>query len=289
MKLHLMDGTYELFRAFFGAPPRSSPAGQEVGATYGIVASTLALLSERGVTHLGAAFDTVIESFRNDVFPAYKTGAGIDESLLAQFPLAERAMRAIGVTVWSMIEFEADDALATAAAKWAAEVEQVVVLTPDKDLAQCYGDPKIVGYDRRRQTFIDGAAVMAKFGVRPESIPDYLALVGDSADGLPGLPGWGAKSSSVVLERYRHLEEIPLDAARWDVKVRGAEKLGVTLRERMGDALLFRFLAQLRYDVPLQEDLADLEWKGVPRQPFLELCDELGFTQLRDRPHKWAD
>ncbi len=284
-----MDGTYELFRAFFGAPPRSSPAGQEVGATYGIVASTLALLSERGVTHLGAAFDTVIESFRNDVFPAYKTGAGIDESLLAQFPLAERAMRAIGVTVWSMIEFEADDALATAAAKWAAEVEQVVVLTPDKDLAQCYGDPKIVGYDRRRQTFIDGAAVMAKFGVRPESIPDYLALVGDSADGLPGLPGWGAKSSSVVLERYRHLEEIPLDAARWDVKVRGAEKLGVTLRERMGDALLFRFLAQLRYDVPLQEDLADLEWKGVPRQPFLELCDELGFTQLRDRPHKWAD
>ncbi len=289
MKLHLMDGTYELFRAFFGAPPRSSPAGQEVGATYGIVASTLALLSERGVTHLGAAFDTVIESFRNDVFPAYKTGAGIDESLLAQFPLAERAMRAIGVTVWSMVEFEADDALATAAAKWASEVEQVVVLTPDKDLAQCYGDPKIVGYDRRRQTFIDGAAVLAKFGVRPESIPDYLALVGDSADGLPGLPGWGAKSSSVVLERYRHLEEIPLDAARWDVKVRGAEKLGVTLRERMGDALLFRFLAQLRYDVPLQEDLADLEWKGVPRQPFLELCDELGFTQLRDRPHRWAD
>ena len=289
MQLHLMDGTYELFRAFFGAPPRSSPSGQEVGATYGIIASTLALLSEPGVTHLGAAFDTVIESFRNDVFPGYKTGVGIDESLLAQFALAERAMRAIGVTVWSMVEFEADDALATAAAKWASAVEQVVVLTPDKDLAQCYGDPKIIGYDRRRQAFIDGPGVLDKFGVRPESIPDYLALVGDSADGLPGLPGWGAKSSSVVLERYRHLEEIPLDAARWDVNVRGAVKLGATLRERMGDALLYRFLAQLRYDVPLQGDLGDLEWKGVPRQGFLDLCDELGFAQLCDRPHRWAD
>lgn len=284
-----MDGTYELFRAFFGAPPRTSPSGQEVGATYGIVASTLALLSEQGVTHLGAAFDTVIESFRNDVFPDYKTGAGIDEQLLAQFPLAERAMRAIGVTVWSMVEFEADDALATAAARWAPDVDQVIVLTPDKDLAQCYGDPKVVGYDRRRQVIIDGPGVMEKFGVRPASIPDYLALVGDSADGLPGLPGWGAKSSSIVLERYRHLEEIPLDAGRWDVTVRGAGKLGVTLRERMGDALLYRFLAQLRYDVPLQEDLSDLEWQGVPRQAFTELCDELGFTQLRDRPHKWAD
>jgi 5'-3' exonuclease len=173
--------------------------------------------------------------------------------------------------------------------KWASDVEEVVVLTPDKDLAQCYGDPKVVGYDRRRQAFINGSAVMEKFGVRPESIPDYLALVGDSADGLPGLPGWGAKSSSVVLERYRHLEEIPLDPVRWDVKVRGAEKLGATLRRQMGDALLFRFLAQLRYDVPLEEDLDDLEWKGVPQQPFLELCDELGFTQLRDRPHRWAD
>lgn len=284
-----MDGTYELFRAFFGAPPRTSPSGQEVGATYGIVASTLALLSEQGVTHLGAAFDTVIESFRNDVFPDYKTGAGIDEQLLAQFPLAERAMRAIGVTVWSMVEFEADDALATAAARWAPDVDQVIVLTPDKDLAQCYGDPKVVGYDRRRQVIIDGPGVMEKFGVRPASIPDYLALVGDSADGLPGLPGWGAKSSSIVLERYRHLEEIPLDAGRWDVTVRGAGKLGVTLRERMGDALLYRFLAQLRYDVPLREDLSDLEWQGVPRQAFTELCDELGFTQLRDRPHKWAD
>lgn len=283
-----MDGTYELFRAHFGAPPRLSRTGQEVGATYGIMASTLSLLAEPGVTHVGAAFDTVIESYRNEVYPSYKSGEGIDEVLLSQFGLAERAMAAIGVTVWSMVEFEADDALATAAGRWSGEVEQVVVLTPDKDLAQCYGDPKVVGYDRRRQQFIDAAGVVAKFGVQPESIPDYLALVGDAADGLPGLPGWGAKSSSVILARYGHLEQIPLEAARWDVAVRGAEKLAVTLRTRMADALLYRFLAQLRLDVPLQETLADLEWKGVPRQPFFAFCDELGFDRLRDRPHRWA-
>ncbi len=284
-----MDGTYELFRSHFGAPPRTSPDGQEVGGTYGIIASTLALLSEQGVTHLAAAFDTVIESFRNEVYPLYKSGEGIDEVLLNQFPLAERAMDALGVTVWSMIEFEADDALATAAWRWVTDVDQVVVLTPDKDLAQCYGNPKIVGYDRRRQAFIDIDAVAEKFGVLPVSIPDYLALVGDAADGLPGLPGWGAKSSSVLLDRYVHLESIPLDVARWDVKVRGAEKLAATLRTQMGDALLFRFLAQLRPDVPLTEDLSDMEWQGAKREPFLELCDELGFDRLRDRPHKWAD
>jgi 5'-3' exonuclease len=289
MKLHVMDGTYELFRAHFGAPPRLSRTGQEVGATYGIMASTLSLLAEPGVTHVGAAFDTVIESYRNEVYPSYKSGEGIDEVLLSQFGLAERAMSAIGVTVWSMVEFEADDALATAAGRWSGEVEQVVVLTPDKDLAQCYGDPKVVGYDRRRQQFIDAAGVVTKFGVQPESIPDYLALVGDAADGLPGLPGWGAKSSSVLLARYGHLEQIPLEAARWDVAVRGAEKLAVTLRTRMGDALLYRFLAQLRLDVPLHETLTDLEWKGVPRQPFLDFCDELGFDRLRDRPYRWAD
>ena len=289
MKLHLMDATYELFRSHFGAPPRTSPTGQEVGATYGIVASTLSLLSEPGVTHLAAAFDTVVVSYRNEVYPEYKSGEGIDEVLLNQFALAERALRALGVTVWSMVEFEADDALAAAAVRWADDVEQVVVLTPDKDLAQCYGHPRIVGYDRRRQTFMDAAGVMEKFGVRPESIPDYLALVGDAADGLPGLKGWGAKSSSIVLERYGHLEAIPLDAARWDVTVRSAERLGETLKTKMGDALLYRFLAQLRVDVPLDEELEDLEWKGARRQPFQELCDELGFDRLRDRPHKWVD
>lgn len=289
MKLHLMDGTYELFRNHFGSPSRTDPSGKEVGGVYGIITSTLALLSEPGVTHLAAAFDTVIESFRNEVYPAYKTGEGIAGELLEQFPLAERAMDALGVTVWSMIEFEADDALATAAWRWVPEVDQVVVLTPDKDLAQCYGNPKIVGYDRRRRAFIDSAAVREKFGVLPVSIPDYLALVGDSADGLPGLSGWGAKSTATVLDRYVHLENIPLEDARWDVAVRGATKLAATLRTHMREALLFRFLAQLRPDVPLREDLPDLQWKGVRREPFLQLCDELGFSGLKNRPHRWAD
>jgi 5'-3' exonuclease len=188
-----------------------------------------------------------------------------------------------------MTEFEADDVLAAAAWRWVSDVDQVVVLTPDKDLAQCYGNPKIVGYDRRNKIFIDHDAVVEKFGVRPVSIPDYLALVGDTADGFPGLPGWGAKSSSIILDRYIHLESIPLDAARWDVKVRGAEKLAATLRTQMGDALLFRFLAQLRPDVPIDDELADLEWHGAHREQFTALCDELGFGGLRDRPHKWAD
>ena len=289
MKLHLLDGTYELFRAHFGSPSRVSPSGQEVGGVYGIIASTLALLGEPGVTHLAAAFDSVIESFRNEVFPGYKTGAGVDEVLLAQFPLAERALDALGVKVWSMVEFEADDALATAAWRWVSEVDQVVVLTPDKDLSQCYDNPKIVGYDRRNQIFIDYDAVVAKFGVRPESIPDYLALVGDSADGFPGLPGWGAKSAATLLDRYIHLESIPLEASRWDVVVRSAGKLATTLRTQMGDALLYRFLAQLRPDVPIADDLADLEWRGAHREAFVGMCDELGFGRLRDRPHRWAD
>lgn len=289
MKLHLLDGTYELFRAHFGAPPRSAPDGRPVGATYGIVASVLGLLAEPGVTHVAAAFDSVIESFRNDVYPGYKTGAGIDEDLSSQFPLAERALKAIGVTVWSMYDYEADDALATAAVRWADDVEQVVVMTPDKDLTQLYGHQKIVGYDRRKQQFIDEEGVAEKFGVRPESIPDYLALVGDSADGLPGVPGWGAKSTALVLARYGHIEGIPLDAAQWDVAVRGAANLVVTLRERMGEALLYRFLATLRTDVPLPDSLEALEWRGVPRERFLALCDELGFTQLRERPARWAD
>ena len=284
-----MDGTYELFRNHFGSPTRTSPAGQEVGGIYGMITSTLALLNEPGVTHLAAAFDTVIESFRNDVYPGYKTGEGIADELLDQFPIAERAMDALGVTVWSMVEFEADDALATAAWRWVPEVDQVVVLTPDKDLAQCYGNPKIVGYDRRKRAFIDTAAVQEKFGVLPASIPDYLALVGDSADAIPGLSGWGAKSTATVLDRYVHLENIPLDSARWDITVRSATKLAETLRTDMGDALLFRFLAQLRPDVPLEEDLPDVEWKGVRREPFLELCDELGFTGLKNRPNRWLD
>jgi 5'-3' exonuclease len=288
VKLHLIDGTYELFRSYFGSPKRTAPDGREVGATYGITASTLALLAEDGVTHVAAAFDSVIESFRNDVYPGYKTAAGIEEELLAQFPLAERALAAIGVTVWPMYEYETDDALATAATRWADEVEQVVVLTPDKDMAQLYGHPNVVGFNRREGRFLDRDGVVDKFGVAPESIPDYLALVGDSADGFPGLPGWGAKSSSTVLARHGHLEGIPLEVERWDVTVRGAAKLAATLREGMGEALLYRFLAQLRTDVPLAETLDDLEWQGVPHPAFEELCGELGFGRLADRPHRWA-
>jgi 5'-3' exonuclease len=289
VKLYLIDGTYELFRAFFGAPPRSAPDGREVGAVEAMTGSILGLLSEPGVTHIAAAFDSVIESFRNDVFPGYKTGEGIDEHLLEQFPLAERAMKAIGVAVWSLYDYEADDGLATGARRWVGDVDQAVVMSPDKDLAQLYGDPKIVGYDRRKGAFIDRDAVVEKFGVEPESIPDWLGLVGDAADRLPGLPGWGAKSSATVLARYGHLEHIPLDASLWDVKVRSAASLAATLRERIGDALLYRFLAQLRTDVPLPDSLGDLEWRGVPRERFEALCSELGFTRLRERPHRWAE
>lgn len=289
MRLYLIDGTYELFRNHFGGgPTRTAPNGREVSATYGLIGSTLALLSDPEVTHVAASFDSVVESFRNDVYTGYKTGEGIDEVLLDQFSLAERAMRALGVTVWSMYEYEADDGLASGAVRWVDQVEQVVIMSPDKDMAQLYGDPRIVGYDRRRGVFIDREAVVEKFGVEPSSIPDWLALVGDAADGLPGLPGWGAKSSATILARYRHLEEIPLDASRWDVKVRGAEKLAATLRAQMGDALLFRYLAQLRTDVPLAESLADLEWRGVPRGRYEAFCDELGFERLKERPTRWA-
>ena len=288
MKLHVIDGTYELFRAYFGVPKRRSPDGVEVGATYGITAFTLGLLAERGVTHVAAAFDSVIESFRNDVFPGYKTSAGIEEELLNQFPLAEHALRSLGVTVWSMYEYETDDALATAATRWVDDVEQVVVLTPDKDMSQLYGHPKVVGYNTRTKQFMDRAAVVEKFGVEPESIPDYLALVGDTADGLPGLRGWGEKSSSAVLARYGHLENIPLESERWDVEVRGSDKLAARLREGIGHALLYRFLAQLRRDVPLAESLEDLEWQGVPREEFREFCELFGFNQLADRPKRWA-
>jgi 5'-3' exonuclease len=252
------------------------------------MASTLALLGQPDVTHLGAAFDTIIESFRNDIYPGYKTSAGMDPELLAQFPLAEEGMRAIGVVVWSMFEFETDDALATAAHRWADHVDQVVVLTPDKDMAQLYGHPRVVGYERRNQKEVDEPQVIEKFGVVPESIPDYLALVGDSADGYPGLPGWGAKSAGAVLARYGRLEDIPLEASRWDVPVRGAGKLAATLRHQIGDALLYRFLATLRRDVPLSESLEDLEWRGVPPEPFEAFCTLHGFESLADRVPHWA-
>ncbi len=287
MLLHLLDGTYELFRAYFGRPPRSAPDGRPVGAVHGLLESTLGLLREPNVTHLGVATDTVIESFRNDLFDGYKSGEGIEPEILAQFALAEQALEAIGVRVWRMREFEADDALATAAARWVEDVDQVVIASPDKDMAQCVTTDRVVMLDRRREIVLDEEGVIEKFGVRPASIPDYLALVGDTADGIPGIPAWGAKSASQVLFEYDHVAAIPDDETEWTIKVRGAARLAANLRERRQEVELYRTLATLRVDAPLPDDLDDLRWEGADRDAFEGLCDELGFTSLRTRPHRW--
>ena len=290
MRVHLLDGTYELFRSHYGRRDTViGPDGADLKATLGIVESTLALLREPDVTHLGASFDTVIESFRNVMFPAYKSSAGMDPDLLAQFPIAEIALEAIGVVVWRNIEFEADDAIATAAIRWVEDVEQVVIATPDKDLNQLVIGERIVTYNRREQKILDEAAVVEKFGIHPESIPDYLALVGDTADGVPGLPGWGAKSAATVLSRYPRLELIPESAADWEVTVRSADKLADVLRENQEAVHLFRELTTLRLDVPIEESLADLEWMGVPRARFEDFCATVGFDPGSIRVHRWAD
>lgn len=289
MNLHLLDGTYELFRAHFGRKDTIiSSAGDDIRATIGVVDSTLQLLREPGVTHLAASFDTVIESFRNIMFPAYKSSAGMDEILLRQFPWVEDALEAIGVVVWRNIEFEADDALATAAVRWVDDVEKVVICSPDKDLCQAVIGERIVTYNRRERKIIDEDGVVEKFGVHPESIPDYLALVGDTADGVPGLPGWGAKSASVVLGRFPRLEMIPPSPDDWGVKVRGAEKLAATLAAGIDDAMLFRELTTLRLDVPISESLDDLEWKGVPERSFNEFCAKFGVDPDSINVHHWA-
>lgn len=289
MKIHLIDGTYELFRAYFGAPPATAPDGRQVGAVRGLMRSLASLLAEPGVTHVACAFDTVIESFRNDLFAGYKTSEGVDPELLAQFPLAEEATRALGIACWSMIECEADDALATAALHYAADptVEQVRIGSPDKDLAQCVRGDRVVLLDRRRNLVLDEGAVVEKFGVAPASIPDWLALVGDAADGIPGVPRWGAKSASTVLARYGRLEEIPADGARWDVKVRGAASLSASLEGMREEALLYRRLATLRTDVPL--DYADVEWRGADRQALPAFCATVGERQLPDRIRRWKE
>lgn len=290
MNLHLLDGTYELFRAHYGRKDTLvSSAGDDIRATIGIVDSTLQLLREPGVTHLGASFDTVIESFRNEMFAGYKSSAGIEETLLAQFPLAEEALEAIGVLVWRNIEFEADDCLAAAAVKWVDEVERVVICSPDKDMCQSVIGDRIVTYNRREQRMLDESGVVDKFGVHPESIPDYLALVGDTADGVPGLPGWGAKSAGTVLFKYPRLEMIPASADDWGLAVRGAAKLAATLVERMDDALLYRELTTLRLDVPIEESLDDLEWKGVPRAGFEAFCAKLGVAPDSINIHRWSE
>ena len=288
MKIHLVDGTYELFRAHFGAPPATAPDGRPTGAVRGLVQTLLALLRQDNVTHVAIAFDTVIESFRNDLFDGYKTGEGVAEELMAQFGPAERAAAALGIVVWPMIEFEADDAIATAAARWAGDADQVVICSPDKDLTQLVTGDRIVCLDRRRNITLDEAGVREKFRVAPESIPDYLALVGDSADGIPGVPRWGAKSSSLMLARYIHVENIPDDVDDWDVSPRGARAMADSLREHSDAVALYRRLATLRLDVPLPESLADLEWLGADRAGYETLCAEYGFENLLDAPHEWA-
>lgn len=289
MFLHLLDATYELFRAYFGFPPRAAPDGREVGAVLGVIETTLSLLRQADVTHVGAATDTVIESYRNDLFEGYKTGAGVEPVLMAQFPLVERAIRALGVVVWPMREFEADDAIATAALRWVDDVEKVVILSPDKDMMQCVIDDRVVSFNRREDIELNEAAVVEKFGVSPVSIPDYLALVGDTADGVPGIPSWGAKSASTLLARYGRIERIPADPSEWDVTVRGAARLSENLEANREAAILYRTLTTLRRDVPLDESLADLEWKGVRRSEFEALCDEFGFNDVRSRPHRWDE
>ena len=290
MKLHLVDGTYELFRAYYGTPPMLAPGGQPVGAVRGIIQTMLSLVRQPDVTHVACAFDTVIESFRNQLFEGYKRGQDVPEDILSQFPLAERAIASLGIVIWPMVEFEADDAMATAAHRWRQEpeVDQVVICSPDKDLAQMVIGREVVCLDRRRGLTLDEDGVWTKFGVAPESIPDYLGLVGDAADGLPGIPRWGAKTSSLVLARYNHIEDIPGDAAEWDVAVRGATGAAASLTEHKENALFYRQMATLRTDVPIQESLSQLEWRGVPRQEFENLCAELGITGVAVRSNEWS-
>lgn len=283
MKVHLVDGTFELFRTFYGSPKARTSDGREVGAVRGLLRTLLGLLQEPGTTHVAVAFDRVIESFRNDLFAGYKTGEGVDPELMAQFPLAEQATRALGVVMWPMVRYEADDAIATAAARFAGEGVQVLLCSPDKDLAQCVRGSSVVLVDRMRGNTLDADGVVAKYGVPPASIPDWLALVGDSADGIPGIPRWGAKSAAAVLLRYGHLEAIPDDASSWDVTVRGADKLASELRAHRGEAALYRTLATLCADVPLEEELADLEWKGARREALVDLCRSLDFERFVDR------
>ncbi len=282
MKVHLIDGTFELFRAHFGAPNAKNSQGLEIGATRGLLRSMAALLRESDVTHLAFAFDTTIESFRNDLFDGYKTGEGMEPELFAQFPIAQRVAQALGIVLWPMVEFEADDALATGALRYAQDerVTQVQVLSPDKDLCQVIG-AKVISVDRIRKREYDTAAVVEKFGIDPTSIPDYLALVGDKADGIPGLARWGAKSAATVLAHYKIIENIPNDDSEWPFKVRGAKNLAIVLSENREDALLYKKLATLRVDVPLAESLDDLRWTG-PQQALLDsLCEELAMSQPR--------
>jgi 5'-3' exonuclease len=268
LDVYLIDGTYELFRHYYALPSARDADGREVAAVRGVLTSILGMI-RGGVTHVGVATDHVIESFRNNLWPGYKTSAGVEPDLLAQFPLLEVALSELGIAVWPMVEYEADDALAAAAAKAALDkrVERVVICTPDKDLAQCVRGTRVVQMNRRTRTTYDEAGIIAKFGVPPESIPDYLALVGDSSDGYPGLAGWGAKSTAAVLARYKHLENIPEDWRSWGVNATNGSALGRTLALDRKRAFLFRNLATLRTDFLLFESVDELQWKG-PKKEF---------------------
>jgi 5'-3' exonuclease len=288
MKVHLVDGTYELFRYHFALPSHVTTDGREVAATRGAVGTVLQILEEGG-THVGVATDHVIESFRNDLWPGYKSSEGMPPDLVQQFPLLEKALYALGVSVFAMVEFEADDAMGAAAAIAADDerVEQVLICTPDKDLGQCVRGDRIVQLDRRKGVIYDAAGVTEKFGVPPESIPDYLGLVGDSADGFPGLAGWGAKSAAAVLARYGHLEQIPALAGDWDVNVRGGAKLAVALQAQFDLALLFRRIATIELDAPTIESVDEMAWAG-PTGDFAAVCAEIDAPGLLARAEKLA-
>lgn len=281
--MHLVDGTYELFRYFFAVPSALDASGNEIGAVRGVLTSILSLI-EGGATHVGVATDHVVESFRNDLYPGYKTSEGVAAPLLSQFPVLEEALASMGVVVWPMVRYEADDALASAAAKAAQDdrVEQAIICTPDKDLAQCVVGNRVVQLDRRREILRDEAGVIAKWGVRPASIPDFLAVVGDSADGFPGLPGWGAKAAGLTFAQYHHLEDVPKDWRRWPPGIRGAQRLAAVLFERWDEARLYRTLATLALDVPVFDSVDQLEWKG-PGAGFEQYCERLGASGLHAR------
>jgi 5'-3' exonuclease len=295
VNIHLVDGTYELFRHYFAVPSARDADGAEIGAVRAVVGSVLGMIN-RGATHVGVATDHVIESFRNRLWRGYKTSAGVPADLLSQFEPLEEALRLLGVAVWPMVEFEADDALAAAAEIAAADarVERVIICTPDKDLAQAVRGTRVVQLNRRTRVTFDEAGIIAKFGVPPASIPDYLALVGDSADGYPGLRGWGAKSAAAVLAVYGSLEKIPPQASKWEVpSLRGAPVLAATLRDHWDEVQLYRSLARLRttadgVTIP-QENANELEWRGTPRARWEAFCDEWGLTRLRSRPHRWLE
>lgn len=283
VKLHLVDGTYELFRQYYGRPKASAPDGTEVGAVRGVLRTLHALVEQPDVTHIAVAFDKVIESFRNDLFAGYKTGAGIEPELWSQHDLAIEASYALGLVTWPMIEVETDDALAAAAHQFGASFDQVVICSPDKDFAQCVVGDHVVLWDRRRETVIDEAGVHEKWGVAPASIPDWLALVGDSADGIPGIPRWGAKSAATVLAHYGHLEAIPDDPDAWEVSVRGARAIAENLASMREEAALYKRLATLVTDVELGVDVAGLAYKGPDRARLAALCKQIDFERFLDR------